>query len=103
MGRYDKSSKWLIEHHGDSILRLAGVTGIAWWRALQAELVHPRRLPDGRRQADILRRTLIAIRRLDARGPRVGPSPYRALLRGHGACRNADASVSRDVRVESCA
>ncbi|MGH7199189.1 MAG: hypothetical protein ACREJB_01200 [Planctomycetaceae bacterium] len=47
MHEYDKSSKWLIEHHGDAILRLAGVKGIAWWRALQAELVQPRRLPDG--------------------------------------------------------
>ena len=25
MHEYDKSSKWLIQHHGDSILRLAGV------------------------------------------------------------------------------
>jgi hypothetical protein len=47
MHEYDKSSKWLIEHHGDSILRLAGVRDIVNWRALQAELVQPRRLPDG--------------------------------------------------------
>jgi hypothetical protein len=47
MQQYDKSSKWLIEHHGDSILRLGGVRGIRWWRALQAELVQSRRLPDG--------------------------------------------------------
>ena len=44
---YDRSSKWLIQHHGDSILRLAGVRDIAEWRPLQAELVQPRRLPDG--------------------------------------------------------
>jgi hypothetical protein len=37
----------LIQHHGDSILRLAGVEGIVSWRALQAALVQPRRLPDG--------------------------------------------------------
>ena len=47
MQEYDKSSKWLIEHHGDSILRLGGVRGIEWWRPLQAELVQSRRLPDG--------------------------------------------------------
>jgi hypothetical protein len=39
MHEYDKSSKWLIEHHGDSILRRGGVRGIEWWRSLQAELV----------------------------------------------------------------
>jgi hypothetical protein len=47
MQEYDKSSKWLIQHHGDSILRLAGVRDIVAWRPLQAELVQPRRLPDG--------------------------------------------------------
>jgi hypothetical protein len=47
MHEYDKSSKWLIQHHGDSILRLGGMRGILSWRALQAELVQPRRLPDG--------------------------------------------------------
>jgi hypothetical protein len=45
MQEYDKSSKWLIEHHGDSILRLGGVRDIRWWRALQAELVQSRRFP----------------------------------------------------------
>jgi hypothetical protein len=47
MHEYDKSSKWLIQHHGDSILRLAGVRDIRAWRPLQAELVQPRQLPDG--------------------------------------------------------
>jgi hypothetical protein len=47
MQEYDASSKWLIEHHSDSILRLGGVRGIAWWRSMQAELVQSRRLPDG--------------------------------------------------------
>jgi hypothetical protein len=47
MYEYDKSSKWLIKHHGDSILRLAGVEDIASWTPLQAELVEPRQLPDG--------------------------------------------------------
>lgn len=47
MHDYDKSSKWLIQHHGGSILRLGGLTGITAWRPLQAEVVQPRRLPDG--------------------------------------------------------
>ncbi len=44
---YDKSSKWLIQHHGDSMLRLARVGKIAAWRPAQAEVVQPRQLPDG--------------------------------------------------------
>jgi len=47
MHEYDKSSKWLIQHHGDSILRLAGVRDIASWQPLPAELVQSRRLPAG--------------------------------------------------------
>jgi hypothetical protein len=47
MFEYDKSSKWLIQHHGDAILRLAGITDIETWKPLQAEVVLPRRLPDG--------------------------------------------------------
>jgi hypothetical protein len=47
MHEYDKSSKWLIEHHGDSILRLAGMRDIIAWKPLPAELVQSRRLPDG--------------------------------------------------------
>ena len=44
---YDRSSKWLIQHHGDSMLWLARVRNIRAWRAAQAEVVQPRRLPDG--------------------------------------------------------
>src|SRR5438128_393381 len=44
---YDRSGKWLIQHHGDSILRLGKIQGIRAWRSLQADLVQPRRLPDG--------------------------------------------------------
>lgn len=47
MGDYDRSSKWLIQHHGDSLLRLAGVGPVAAWRPLQAEVVQPGQLPDG--------------------------------------------------------
>jgi hypothetical protein len=44
---YDKSSKWLIQHHGDSVLWLAKIRNIQAWRPAQAEVVQPRRLPDG--------------------------------------------------------
>jgi hypothetical protein len=44
---YDKSSKWLIQHHGDSLLWLARIRNIKAWRPAQAEVVQPRRLPDG--------------------------------------------------------
>jgi hypothetical protein len=47
MHDYDRGSKWLIQHHGDAILRLAGVGDLVSWRALQAEVVQPRQLPDG--------------------------------------------------------
>jgi hypothetical protein len=43
----DRSSKWLLTHHGDAILKLGGITGFTAWRALQPETVAPRRLPDG--------------------------------------------------------
>jgi len=43
----DNSAKWLIEHHGDAILRLGGVRGFTSWRAAQTELSHPTQLPDG--------------------------------------------------------
>ncbi|MGP0065383.1 MAG: hypothetical protein ACLQGP_17495 [Isosphaeraceae bacterium] len=43
----DKSAKWLIEHHGDAILRLTGVTDLVRWQAAPAELVLPAKLPDG--------------------------------------------------------
>ncbi len=47
MPTYDKSSKWLIQHFGDAILKLAGVRDLVSWRPLQAEVVQPRQLPDG--------------------------------------------------------
>ena len=43
----DRSSKWLLEHHGDSLLRLAGITGFRAWRPAPTELVHPLESPDG--------------------------------------------------------
>ncbi len=44
---FDRSSKWLIRHYGDSMLRLAKVGNIQAWRPAQAEVVQPRQLPDG--------------------------------------------------------
>jgi hypothetical protein len=44
---YDRSSKWLIERRGNAILYLGGIRGIQSWRSLQADVVQPRRLPDG--------------------------------------------------------
>ena len=43
----DRSSKWLLTHHGDAILKLGGITGFTAWKPLQPETVAPRRLPDG--------------------------------------------------------
>ena len=47
MHEYDKSSKWLIQEHGDGILYLGGARNVRRWQALQAEVVQPRQLPDG--------------------------------------------------------
>jgi hypothetical protein len=47
MGIFDRSSKWLIDRHGDSVIRLAGLGEIVWWRALHSELVQTGQLPDG--------------------------------------------------------
>ncbi|HTU17325.1 MAG TPA: hypothetical protein VMG10_04625 [Gemmataceae bacterium] len=44
---FDKSSKWLMEHHGSSVLRLAGLREVVACRSLQADVVQPRHLPDG--------------------------------------------------------
>ena len=43
----DKSGKWLIEQHGDAILRIGGVTDLVRWEAGPAEIVLPAKLPDG--------------------------------------------------------
>jgi hypothetical protein len=58
MAEYDKSSKWLIQHHGDAILRLGGVGEIRSWRPLQAEVVQPRQLPDGLLEVELPGRDL---------------------------------------------
>jgi hypothetical protein len=44
---FDKSSKWMIQKHGDGILFLAGIKEKPRWKAVQSELVQPGQLPDG--------------------------------------------------------
>ncbi len=46
MQEREKGSKWLIGFHADALVRLAGIRRIASWKAVQAEPVEPRRLPD---------------------------------------------------------
>ena len=41
MAQFDRSSKWLIQFHGDALLRLAGIEGIVSWQATHSELVLP--------------------------------------------------------------
>ncbi len=43
----DRTSKWLIKHHGDSLLFLGGARPVRRWRAVQPEVVQPRKIPDG--------------------------------------------------------
>ena len=43
----DRSSEWLIEHHADSLLLVAGVTGFTSCKAVNPVMVHPKRVPDG--------------------------------------------------------
>jgi hypothetical protein len=45
--QYDKSGKWLIEHHAGAILALAGIGPVASWKPLPGEVVQARQLPDG--------------------------------------------------------
>jgi hypothetical protein len=47
MQERDSGGKWLIGFHADALVRLAGIRRIASWKAVQAEPVEPRRLPDG--------------------------------------------------------
>src|SRR4051812_8154491 len=44
---YDPSSKWMLEERGASILYLAGARSVVSCRAKKAEVVQPRKLPDG--------------------------------------------------------
>jgi hypothetical protein len=44
---FDKSSKYLVQHHARGMLLLGGAPPVRSCRAAQAELVQPRKLPDG--------------------------------------------------------
>ena len=44
---YDPSSKWMLGEQGASILYVAGARGVLSCKARQAEVVQPRKLPDG--------------------------------------------------------
>ena len=47
MQEYGKCGEYLIQHRGNSILRMAGVNDIAGWAPRQAEPVQHHQLPDG--------------------------------------------------------
>jgi hypothetical protein len=44
---FDPSEKWMLEEHGASLLYLAGARSVVSCKALKAEVVQPRKLPDG--------------------------------------------------------
>ena len=44
---FDPSTKWMLEEHGAAILYLAGARSVVSCRARKAEVVQPRKLPDG--------------------------------------------------------
>ena len=44
---FDPSSKWMLEEEGPAILYLAGARSVVSCRARKAEVVQPRKLPDG--------------------------------------------------------
>src|ERR1700682_6336843 len=43
----DRSSQWLIERHGDSLLHLCGIRGFESWGPAKSEVVVPKQVPDG--------------------------------------------------------
>jgi hypothetical protein len=44
---YDRSGKWLLDHFGGPLLRLAGVLDVVAWKTRQAEVIQPSQAPDG--------------------------------------------------------
>jgi hypothetical protein len=44
---YDPSSKWMLEERGASVLYVAGAPSVVSCKARKAEVVQPRKLPDG--------------------------------------------------------
>jgi hypothetical protein len=47
MQEYDKCGKYMVQQHGDAILWMGGVHDVGVWKAVQAEPVQVRQLPDG--------------------------------------------------------
>jgi hypothetical protein len=47
MHEYDKCGKYMVRQHGNAILWMGGVEDVGAWRAVQAEPVQVRQLPDG--------------------------------------------------------
>jgi hypothetical protein len=45
--RKDRSANWIIDSHGDSLLRLAKITGFTSWQPTQTVLSFPKQMPDG--------------------------------------------------------
>ena len=45
--KYDRSSKWLLEHQGRGLAILGGLRDVVSCQAVQAEVVQPIQLPDG--------------------------------------------------------
>ena len=44
---YDRGAKWLIGHQAGAMLTIGGARGFTSWRAIQAEVIAPKKLPDG--------------------------------------------------------
>src|SRR5271156_819371 len=47
MQEYDKCGKYMVQQHGNAILWMGGVRHVGVWKAVQAEPVQVRQLPDG--------------------------------------------------------
>ncbi len=45
--RKDRSASWIIERHGDSLLRLAKIYGFTSWQATSTVMSFPKQMPDG--------------------------------------------------------
>ncbi len=50
---FDPSSKWMLEERGASVLYVAGARGVLSCKARKAEVVQPRKLPDGLLEAKL--------------------------------------------------
>jgi predicted transposase YdaD len=44
---FDRGARWVLAHHGEAVLHLAGIMNVAQCKPVQSELLQPRQLPDG--------------------------------------------------------